>query len=230
MKKLWKVLKIVVGAYAIQTIMSILAVIAYVVIKQPDINNIEIDVVYLYLMVGTILSTIPSIIYILRKYPRKESKINVKKLLLMIPFGFGVSWVFNMLTINIQEENILLKLPFLLLVIFTVILGPIFEELVFRYVALRNGEEVYSKKKALIVSAVIFGLLHSGIIGIIYAFLIGLLLGRIYQKENNIVYSIVLHMVANLASLFVIEFSVVLLIVGISLLVVAGYGYRKLTY
>lgn len=229
MKKLWKVCKIIFGAYVFQTIMSILAVVVYVIMNQPDVNDIDIDLVYNYLMVGVILSTIPSIAYILKKYPRKEVKLNWKKILLMIPLGFGVSWLFNMLTINIQEENILMELSVFMLVIFTVILGPIFEELVFRYVALRKGEEVYSKKKALIITSIVFGLLHSGVVGIIYAFLIGLLLGKIYQNENNILYPIVLHMAANLASLLIVDFNIIMLVVSICLLLGVGYSYRRLT-
>ena len=59
----------------------------------------------------------------------------------MIPLGVGLSWLFNMMTINLQEDNMLMNLSTWLLVLFTVILGPIFEELVFRYVALKKGEE-----------------------------------------------------------------------------------------
>ena len=229
MKKIWKTLKIVVGAYLLQTIMSVFAVIVYVVVNRPDIDNINYDIVFNYLMIGTTLSTIPTIIYILKKYPRKKEKVNIKKLLLMIPLGFGLSWLFNMMTINLQEDNMLMNLSTWLLVLFTVILGPIFEELVFRYVALKKGEEEYSKKKALIIVSIAFGLMHTGIIGIIYAFLIGLILGWLYQKESSITYSIVLHMAANLASLFVVDFNIIFLIVSICLLIGSCYGYKKLT-
>ena len=229
MKKIWKTLKIVVGAYLLQSIMSVLAVIIYVVVNKPEIDNINYDMVFKYVMIGTIISTIPTIIYILKKYPRKREKINTKKLLLMIPGGFGLSWLFNMLTINLQEENMIMNLSIWLLVLFTVILGPIFEELVFRYVALKEGEEEYSNKKALIIVSITFGLMHTGIIGIIYAFLIGLILGWLYQKEKSIMYSIVLHMSANLASLFVVDFNIIFLSVSICLLIGSCYGYKKLT-
>lgn len=229
MKKIWKTLKIIFGAYLFQTIIGFLAMILYIIVEKPGVDNIDEDVLFNYIMIGTILSTIPTIIYVLKKYPRKEKHVNIKRLLLMVPFGIGLSWFFNMLTINFQEENILLELSLWLLVLFTVVLGPIFEELVFRYVALKKGEEVYSNKKALIIVSLVFGLLHTSIVGIIYAFLIGLILGWIYQKEENILYPIVIHMAANLASLFVTEYNTILLIVSICLLLGTIISYRKLT-
>lgn len=80
-------------------------------------------------------------------------------------------------------------------VLYIVILGPIFEELVFRGAVMRKLER-YGANFAIVISALLFGLYHIILFQAAFAFLIGLVLaytaGRFSLK-----WSILLHMINN---------------------------------
>jgi len=79
-----------------------------------------------------------------------------------------------------------------------VIVGPIHEELLYRGVIQRFLGTKYSARSSIIVSSIIFGLahIHPGLI--LSSFVLGLFLGYIYHKWDNLWYSIILHMLINL--------------------------------
>lgn len=85
-----------------------------------------------------------------------------------------------------------------------VIVGPIMEELLFRGWIMRVFLERTTPSKAIIYSALIFGLIHMNPVQIVYAALIGLILGWLYYKTGSLIPSIIMHIVANAAS-FVIS-------------------------
>lgn len=92
-----------------------------------------------------------------------------------------------------------------IIILCTGILIPIMEELTFRY-GIYGSLSEYNPKMALIVSSIIFGLIHGNIIQIVYAVIIGFILGYVYAKTHNIWYSIVLHAVNNTCSVLVDSF------------------------
>ena len=222
MKKLLKVLKPIIFGYGILYFITIGLMILYYLTIGPDEIKMDENMISV-MIVGITISIIPISTFIYKKYHIKEEKINIKRLLYMIPLGFGVSWFYNMLTINFNQNNELLDLHILIVIAYVVILGPIFEELLFRYLALNKAKKVYSEKIALIIISISFGLMHSGLIGIIYAILIGYLLGYIYIKEKNILYPIIIHISANLASIFVSDFNIIFLIISIFLLLISYF-------
>ena len=79
--------------------------------------------------------------------------------------------------------------------LYLAIFAPLGEELLFRGLILRVLEPV-GKRFAIIVSAVMFGLLHANIIQIPFGFLVGLVLGYV-TVEYSIVWAIILHMINN---------------------------------
>lgn len=83
-----------------------------------------------------------------------------------------------------------------MVVITTVLLAPIFEELTFRYFVL-NKLRRFGDKPAIIVSAVTFGLFHMNFEQAIYATAIGLVLGCVACKTGCIWYTIILHGMIN---------------------------------
>ena len=78
----------------------------------------------------------------------------------------------------------------------TVILAPVAEELFFRK-ALIDRLSVYHPMDAILYSALLFGLIHGNLTQFLYAFPIGVLLGIIYRRTKNIRYTILLHMGMN---------------------------------
>lgn len=226
MKKFWYSIKTMVYAYTVQYLTLIFAILAYIYVTNDE-EILLSPKLYTYIIIGITITIIPLTIYLYKKNYQKESKINYQKLLSMIPLGIGISLFYNMLTINLKQSVPLMDLSLPVLIIYTAIIGPIYEEIVFRYVSLTKAKEMYTNKTAIILITTIFALMHSGIINIIYAFIIGLILALIYQKYKNIIYPIIIHISANFTSIFIKGYNTYLLIISIILLIVSIYLIKK---
>ncbi|WP_153639681.1 CPBP family intramembrane glutamic endopeptidase [Prolixibacter sp. NT017] len=79
-----------------------------------------------------------------------------------------------------------------------VVAAPVLEEILFRGVILEGLLKNYSPAKAIIWSAVIFGVAHMNMWQTTSAILAGLLLGWIYWKSKSIIPGMVIHFVNNL--------------------------------
>jgi membrane protease YdiL (CAAX protease family) len=75
-------------------------------------------------------------------------------------------------------------------------LAPVFEEILFRGLILRQLEP-YGKKFAILASAFLFGMFHGNLVQTPYAFVAGLVLGYV-AIEYNVIWAMVLHMINNL--------------------------------
>lgn len=82
-------------------------------------------------------------------------------------------------------------------VLFMVILAPVIEEYFFRK-QLIDRMHPYGEKLSIVVSALIFGLIHGNLSQLFYAFALGLSFGYVYLKTGRLRYSIGLHMLINL--------------------------------
>jgi len=91
----------------------------------------------------------------------------------------------------------------LLVLLYTILIAPVSEELIFRGVILHRAGKVLPFIGANLLQALFFGIYHGNIIQGIYATAMGFLLGLIYRKYNTIIASIFLHMIIN-ASIFVV--------------------------
>ena len=88
------------------------------------------------------------------------------------------------------------------LILATVILGPPAEEMIFRGMVYRRARAYWGVRKALFLSSVLFGIYHGNMIQFLYALVIGLMLGWIYEKSGNLKVSIAAHMCVNLLAVF----------------------------
>ena len=93
-------------------------------------------------------------------------------------------------------SDIIMDTPVYIVVLVAVIIGPIFEELMFRKLMI-DRLSVYGDRFAIIVSAVSFGLFHGNLSQLIYAVAIGFIFGYVYVKTQNVIYSILLHILLN---------------------------------
>lgn len=86
------------------------------------------------------------------------------------------------------------------------IIAPIFEEIFFR-----GAIEGYLLRKwenprwAILVSALIFGLIHMNPAQILFAFLFGIILGELYYRTGSLLPSIILHFINNTLSLILMN-------------------------
>ena len=82
-----------------------------------------------------------------------------------------------------------------------VIAAPIVEEVIFRGVVLGSFRKVFLACVSIIVSALIFGLYHMNPVAIVYASIMGIIAGIVYEKRQNLLFPIILHMANNLMGL-----------------------------
>jgi len=73
------------------------------------------------------------------------------------------------------------------------VLAPVLEEMLFRGIILRAFLHQYSRSKAIIASAMLFGLAHLNMYQFVGAYFIGLLGGWIYERTRSLLPCIALH-------------------------------------
>ncbi len=158
---------------------------------------------------------VPVMFFIVRKVPKKplpleKPKMSFPMLLAMIPIAelamLAGSYIGNFINavysalLGIENYdpvgNLLDSTPLPILLLLTVVLAPIMEELIFRKLLL-DRLSVYGGKFAIIVSAVAFGLFHGNLDQLFYAVLVGIVLGFVALKSGNWLYSVLIHAVMN---------------------------------
>lgn len=227
MRKMWFFLKPIVYSYTFEYLFIIVGGLLFSFISGNKLIFNSEENIYKFIIIGSVIVTIPIVIYLYYKNKVVESKIKWNRLLLMGLLGLSFSLFYNMITIKFQTNDVI-EINFVLLFLYLVIFAPLFEEFVFRYVALRKARENYSEKKAIVLVSLIFALMHSGLINMVYAFLIGVLLSYVYIKYKNIVYPIVFHIFANLMSVCISGFNIMALIISLIVLVVS-FSFLKLS-
>lgn len=86
----------------------------------------------------------------------------------------------------------------IMLLVYSVLLAPIVEELVFRGLVFRFARHAMPFWPANILQAALFGFVHLNLVQGIYAFAMGLFLGWICHRGRGIKYSIPVHIVFNI--------------------------------
>jgi hypothetical protein len=82
------------------------------------------------------------------------------------------------------------------------VVGPVVEELLFRRAVTDALLKKFSEWRAIIVSALIFGLFHINPAQIIPAFLMGILFAWIYCRTRSLIPTIVVHILSNSLSVY----------------------------
>ena len=85
-----------------------------------------------------------------------------------------------------------------LMLIYSVCLAPISEELIFRGVTLRIARRAFPFWVANIIQAALFGAFHMNVLQACYAFALGLVLGYVCEHGGSIYYTIFFHFLFNL--------------------------------
>ncbi|MBE5928747.1 MAG: CPBP family intramembrane metalloprotease [Lachnospiraceae bacterium] len=91
-----------------------------------------------------------------------------------------------------------------LIILYSIILAPVCEELIFRGVVMNGFRFGFKDSTANILAAMMFGIFHGNLIQGIYAFLFGMMLGYVKLKRNRIGDSILMHLVINLTGLSIV--------------------------
>ncbi|MEY8391392.1 type II CAAX endopeptidase family protein [Lachnospiraceae bacterium 45-W7] len=92
-----------------------------------------------------------------------------------------------------------------LLAVYSILIAPISEELIFRGVTLKYARNAMPFFAANIFQAVLFGAFHGNVIQGSYAFVVGLFCGYVCYKGGSIYLSILFHMLFNIWGTFIPE-------------------------
>lgn len=165
------------------------------------------EILYPTLIIGDILLILPFIIKDKCSFMKKVSKEEAFYwFCLGVVLNFIVSFVVNLLPTSDYDSlmSVVLTGNPLVVMLTSGILAPIVEELIFRFGMFKvlKGND----KSKIIISSLLFGLAHMNLVQSIYAFILGLILGKSYAKDKNLVPSLILHLTINATSVLY-EFS-----------------------
>lgn len=172
---------------------------------------------------GSILLCIVEVIYIV--YKGKTSKFRISNsnncYFPYLLLGIGVATTYNIIIFKMGlGEDINADFPIMLNIICSGIIGPIFEEILFRYDLIRRLEKFNNNPWVVIIlSGIIFGLFHTGIVTIIYAIIVGIINSYIYIRDKDIMKPIILHMAGNIFVNLLFGYNTLILILSIIIII-----------
>jgi membrane protease YdiL (CAAX protease family) len=203
-------IKLVVIYLLIQLVVGVLVSIISLIVGLQDPNLAK--QVGITLLAPSLLVSIAIMLYYLYKKhyipTAKEtwSFVSPVYILLTIILAFSCILIVDCLTNYLQWMPDLMKSTFdsmstgVIGIITIAIIGPFLEELLFRGAVTRLLLERYKPQKAILISALIFGIFHINPAQIIPAFLIGLILATIYYRTHSLIPGLIIHIINNSAS------------------------------
>lgn len=158
----------------------------------------------------SVLSLVILLPFLYKKVDKPKNKTSNIPLLIIIgvlfSLGFnlllyGLNIIFNFTNVfDAADTNIVVT------IVSVGIIGPILEELVFRGITYNRLKLVTSKKTAMIVTGLLFGIFHGNINQFIYVFIFNVLLIYSYEDEKNILAPIIMHISANVGTIILLIF------------------------
>lgn len=199
---------------------------------QDKLNN-YISNKSLIIVLIMLIIFLPIFYKLVKKY-KKENTFKSKNIFLPIVLGITISLIYNITLFNLNNifyfTNIfeLNSIPIIVQIISSGIIGPILEELLFRGIVYNKLKEFNKPMTAIILCSVIFGLIHSNIIDMIYAFGVSFMFIYLYEKYKTLKAPIIMHMSLNITIILMLKlitynfivFNLYLLIVSIIILLI----------
>lgn len=205
-------LKEIVVVYILQYIVILGSSYIYLSIDpKGDVTGFLTTMGYILLILFDIIVAI----YLYLRNKRKEKKVKVANYFPIVYLGIGMAVVLNMLIFLFNLNNEMADLNIYLAILSSGIIGPILEEMLFRYVFLNRLRNFFTMRNAILLSSLVFALLHGNIITMIYAFIMGFIFAYVYVKYDNIKVSIMCHIGANTIVIFLTSFNIWILLLGL---------------
>ncbi len=210
------------------------ATVSQIVAGNTENFDIFMDGKYAYLIQTIIMETVfvSIFIYFNKKSSEKLNyKVSPKKLIIYLAIAIAaffclypiVNCVDSLLTkLGAHSNGIDISHPsdFVVGIFSLAILPAIGEELLFRGIITR-GYKPYGKAVCVILSALSFAIFHLSPYQLVYPILFGMLLSIIMYKENNIIYTIAMHLTNNFLALAVAYFNIPLVFNHFSYIILA---------
>lgn len=159
--------------------------------------------------------------FVPKKQPRRKvsSLINPQIFCALVLLMLGMQYISNYVVMILAAINpgwlqtyqdLMESIGFgdvtLLLALYSVLIAPISEELIFRGVTLKFGIKAMPFFAANILQAFLFGVFHGNVIQGAYAFVVGLFCGYVCYQGGSIYLSILFHMLFNIWGTFAPSF------------------------
>lgn len=151
----------------------------------------------------------PTCYLVLRKQPVtliEKQKLTGKQFMTLLPICFFLMYAGNLVGTILSllfswgtAENAISELAMdqsPLKVLVMVVLAPIFEELICRKVLVDRVRR-FGEKNAVLLSGLIFGLLHQNLYQFFYAFALGCVFAYVYLRTGRLRYPVIYHMMIN---------------------------------
>lgn len=145
-------------------------------------------------------------------------------LVILLGVNFYVSFIYQLVINHFDVPTTDISILFtgtvwidLVILAYTVLIGPVFEELLFRGVILRTLDK-YHRTFAILVSSALFGMMHMNLSQGVTTFFIGCVLAYASLKEESMTLPIVLHIVNNLVAVLSVALPVLSIIVSLGLI------------
>lgn len=193
-----------------------------------------------YKLIITLIPTIILIPLTIKKIDKPKRIPNNTLFLIIIGCSFALSY--NLLLFSLNKifnftnlfDNVSVNI--IVTLICSGLVGPILEELVFRGIVYNNLKKITNITKATIITGLIFGIFHGNIIQFVYAFLFNIVLTKVYDKDNNILTPIIVHVSANFIvtlTMFIINklniyLGIISFIIFLIIFIIIMYKYIKL--
>lgn len=216
--------------YVMNVLLSIREIIVMFIIQYV----ILISIILMFgkndgIVLGTLAIVFIECCYIIYEYRTKKFDINLGNNLYFpyIFLGIGIAIVYNMIIFKLGIINDIISINIFINIIASAIVGPIFEEILFRYSLINKFEVYFSRKCSVWLSTIIFALCHTGIITIIFAFIIGIVNGYLYSTKRDILIPIFVHISANMITTFLFEYNGTILVLGFLLIIISYFIIKE---
>lgn len=140
----------------------------------------------------------------------KQNKIPLGSMSAVIVICFALTYIGSIIGTLVEEllatlmgktatnpvEETVSSIPLWAVFLFMVILAPIFEEIFFRKIVIDRLRR-YGDLPAMVISGIVFGVIHGNFSQFFYAALLGVVFGGVYLHTGKLRYTIFLHMLIN---------------------------------
>lgn len=160
----------------------------------------------------------------------KRYKVFCRRTTYLFPFvmlGISIACFGNMIIFKVNSINEVVEMNMIFLILSSVIVGPLVEELIFRNILINKLLFFNNKIVAIILASFIFAIMHSGIINIIYTFILGIILNTVYIKGKNLLYPLIIHSSANFVVLFLEGYNTYILFLSFILLAISLFIVKR---
>lgn len=221
----------------IATIVVIFVCACLMIANNPGITEVQVSnsINYIALIIAMILGFLSIKKTMNEKIEIKKPKTNIifylfiilgvgtlfEKLVYLTDKIFNLPFEYSSYTNNFNANNIL---EIILVLILTVLVAPITEELTYRYMFNKSLKK-YDKMQVALITSFLFGIIHGNFFQILPAFIAGYIFSCIYFKTDNILDTIIVHSLNNLIATLMLIFNFnniyvefILIIVGVTLL------------